>query len=85
MESQYAVAMPVTALVAPGPEVTRAVPTLLVAHQNMVQLRMLGQFVVYVDNGSARIPEQNIHAFFLKRFKKDLRTCKFHLQLRVWY
>ena len=33
IESMWAVAMPVTALVSPGPEVTRQTPTLLLARE----------------------------------------------------
>ncbi len=65
-------AIPVTVLVAPGPEVTRATPTLrespgvavrgvdrglLVAHQDVLDLGRPGEFVIDVQDHSAGITE----------------------------
>jgi len=44
-----------------------------------MDLGMPRQFIVDVDNGSARISEQNINSFSLETFKENLCTCKFHV------
>ena len=89
----YAVAMPVTALVTPGPEVTSATPTLsararvavgrvhralLVAHQHVLDLVLLEQLVVDVEHRAARIAEDVLDAFFLEAADDDFRTRELH-------
>ena len=44
-----------------------------------MDLGMPRQFIVDVDNGSARISEQNINSFSLETFKENLCTCKFRV------
>ena len=82
-----AVAMPVTMLVAPGPEVATATPTspagarvaighvrgaLLVAHQNVMDLAVL-QRVIGRQNRPAGIAEYLLHALALQAFPKNSR------------
>ena len=78
-ESIYAEAMPVTVLVAPGPEVTRHTPhltgcpgitvrcvngSLFMADQDVPDIR-LNQLVIDVRHGTAREAEDDIHPLFL--------------------
>jgi hypothetical protein len=85
--------MPVTALVTPGPEVTRATPTLLgraritvggmhrallVAHQHVANLVLLEQFVVNEQNGTAGIAENVFDLFFLQAPDYNFRTRQNH-------
>ena len=44
---------------------------LLMPHQNMSQLRMAGQFVINIDDGSAGIAEEKVYAFTLQTLQKD--------------
>ena len=93
IESMYAVAMPVTALVTPGPDVTSATPTLLrrariavgrvdgallVAHQDVLDLVLLEELVVDVEDRAARIAEDVLDAFFLQTADQDFRTRQLH-------
>ena len=83
-----AVAMPVTMLVAPGPEVASATPNasrgarvaighvrgaLLVAHQNMVN-GGLGHGIIGRQDGAAGIAEDVLHAQELERLPDNLRS-----------
>ena len=92
-ESSMAVAMPVTMLVAPGPEVATATPTcpgragepvghvrraLLVADQDVPD-RVLGHRVVGRQNRAARIAEDRADALPHQAFPDDLRACLFHI------
>ena len=52
--------------------------TLFVAYQVVMQFGVPCQFIIDIDDCSARITEQNVNTFLLERFKKDLRTCQFH-------
>ena len=87
IESMYAVAMPVTALVTPGPEVTSATPTfsgrariavggvhrgLLVAHQHVLDLVLLEERVVDVQHRAAGIAEDVLDALRLQAAHEDL-------------
>ena len=89
----YAVAMPVTALVTPGPEVTSATPTfgrrariavggvdraLLVAHEDVLDLVLLEELVVDVEDRAARIAEDVLDAFFLEAADDDFGTRELH-------
>jgi hypothetical protein len=67
----YAVAMPVTALVTPGPEVTMN-RALLVAHQDMLHLVLLEELVVDEQHRAAGIAENVLHALFLQAADDDL-------------
>jgi len=84
-ESIMAVAMPVTMLVAPGPEVAMATPTLprragvavghvgralFVADEHMVDLRILGHRVVGRKDRAARVTEDDVNAFPLVSIPK---------------
>ena len=87
-ESIIAVAMPVTRLVAPGPEVAIATPTLprgarvavghvrralLVADEDVAD-RVLEQRVVGRHDRAARITEHDVDAFADEAFPEDLRA-----------
>ena len=87
MESMYAVAMPVTALVTPGPLVTSATPMLiararigigrvhgglLMAYQNVLKLVLLEDFVVDEEDRAARIPEDVLDSLILQTSNDDL-------------
>ena len=76
-------AIPVTVLVAPGPDVTRQTPTsaagpgvsvrgmdgaLLMADQDVPQIAS-EQFVINVDDGTAGIAEDGIHPLFFQCFQ----------------
>jgi len=91
-ESMLAVATPVTVLVAPGPEVTRQTPHppggtgisvrhvgggLFMPNHDMANAG-LGHFVVDVQNGTSRKPEDDFHPFPFKTFKEDLSSLKLH-------
>ena len=92
-----AVAMPVTMLVAPGPEVATATPTssagariavrhvrgaLLVAHQHVMDLAVL-QRVIGRQNRAARIAENVLHAFALQTLPKNARPGHCFLARRL--
>ena len=87
--------MPVTALVAPGPEVTSATPVLpggariaigrmhrrlLVAHQDMLELVLLENFVVDVQHRAAGIAENIFDAFFRQAAHDDFCARQFHVK-----
>ena len=89
----YAVAMPVTALVTPGPGgdqrdadlVRRARVAvggvdgaLLVPHQHVLDLVLLEELVVDVEDRAARIAEDVLDAFFLEAADDDFRTRELH-------
>ena len=93
IESMYAVAMPVTALVTPGPRrhqrdadllrrariaVGRVDRALLVADQHVLDARLLEQLVVDVEDRAARVAEDVVDAFFLQTADQDFRTRQFH-------
>ncbi len=84
--------MPVTALVTPGPEVTRATPTLpvrarvairgmdrslLVAHQDVLELLLLVELVVDVQHRAAGIAPDVFDAFFGECVTENFRTDDF--------
>ena len=84
-ESIIAVAMPVTMLVAPGPEVATATPysaggariairhvgcALFVPHQNVVDRAVLER-VIGRQNRAAGIAEDMLYAFALQTFPKN--------------
>ena len=85
MESMKAVARPVTALVAPGPEVTRATPAcpyarvgvghmggrLLVPYQYAFQCLLLKNRIVNMQGSAARVAEDVFHTFVLERANKS--------------
>ena len=86
IESMYAVAMPVTALVTPGPGGDQAHAdlvrrariavggvhrALLVAHQHVLDLVLLEQLVVDVEHRAAGIAEDVLDAFFLEAADDD--------------
>ena len=92
IESMYAVAMPVTALVTPGPgghqahadlvraprvAVGRVRRALLVAHQDVAHLVLLEQLVVDEQDRAARIAEDVLDAFFLQAADDDLGAGEF--------
>ncbi len=85
--------MPVTALVTPGPEVTRHTPTpsrrarigvgrmdggLLVPDQDVFELLVGVERVVDVEDGAAGIAEDVLDAFFFETADDDLRAGDFH-------
>ena len=87
--SMCAVAIPVTRFVAPGPEVATHTPGtaagarvavgrvgrgLLVAHQHVAELGILGQRVVERHDRAAGIPEEHVHAFLQQGPAEDLRA-----------
>ena len=93
IESMYAVAMPVTALVTPGPGrhqrdadlVRRARVAvggvhgaLLVAHEHVLDLVLLEELVVDVEDRAARIAEDVLDAFFLEAADDDFGTRELH-------
>ena len=78
IESIQALAMPVTRFVAPGPEVAQQTPSLtgdagvavghvrrglLVAHEDVADVRVLRQGVVEGQNRAAGVAEDRIDAF----------------------
>jgi hypothetical protein len=72
----YAVAIPVMALVAPGPDVTSTTPgravghvrgSLLVTHQNVFHALLAEDRIVNVQCRAAGIAEYVVDAFVLKR------------------
>ena len=95
-ESALAPMIPVTRLVAPGPGRSHAnahpasnagVPVggmggcLLVAHQDMAQVREAPQRVVKRKDCPAGVAENDVHAFAAQAFADDLRTLEFHFNL----
>ena len=89
----YAVAMPVTALVTPGPgghqrhadllrrariAVGRVDGALLVAHEDVLDLVLLEQLVVDVEDRAARIAEDVLDALFLEAADEDFRARQLH-------
>ncbi len=84
--SMCAVASPVTRLVAPGPDVATHTPAargagvavggmgrrLFVPHQDVPQLRELGQRVVERHDRAARIPEHHVHALLQQDAAEEL-------------
>ncbi len=93
IESMYAVAMPVTALVTPGPEVTSATPdlvarprvavgrvdrALLVPDQHVLDLLLLEELVVDVEDRAARIAEDVLDALLLQAADDDFCTRELH-------
>ncbi len=94
IESMYAVAMPVTALVTPGagrhqrdadllarPRVAvgRVHRALLVPHQHVLHLVLLEERVVDVEHRAARVAEDVLDAFFLEAADDDFRTRQLHV------
>ena len=93
-ESIIAVAMPVTMLVAPGPDVAMATPTLplarvavrhvrgalLVPDQDVAD-RIAEHRVIRGQNRPARIAEHVGHPLADQRVPENLRTCQWHLIL----
>ena len=93
IESMYAVAMPVTALVTPGPgrdqrdadlvrrariAVGRVHGALLVPHEDVLDLVLLEELVVDVEDRAARIAEDVLDAFFLEAADDDFGTRELH-------
>ena len=91
-ESIIAVAMPVTRLVAPGPEVASTTPTraaragvavghvrgaLLVPHEHVVN-RVVEHRVVGRQDGAAGIAEDRLHALAYEAFPENLRAGTLH-------
>ena len=91
IESMYAVAMPVTALVTPGPEVTsadadllrgarvavgRVHRALLVAHQDVLHLVLLEELVVDKEHRAPGIAEDVLDALRLQAAHDDLSAGK---------
>ena len=91
-ESVIAVAMPVTKLVAPGPEVAMATPTLpetlaypsaacpaalLVSHQNVMDFVILPR-MVGVHNRTTRYTEGYVHALVFQHLPYYLCACSLH-------
>jgi hypothetical protein len=81
--------MPVTALVAPGPEVTRQTPglpvrgvggSLLVTDQHVLDLLLLVKGIVDVQDGPARVAENVLDTLLLQALDKDFGAIEFHLQ-----
>ncbi len=92
-ESIIAVEIPVTRLVAPGPLVAIATPTLprrpriairhvrralLVAHQHVMNLRILGHRIVGRQDRPAGIAENHVHAFTEKAFHHNFSAAQQH-------
>ncbi len=92
IESVYAVAMPVTAFVSPGPEVTSATPTSPVArakpsaactaacsmaHQDMLNAVLFVKRVVDIEHRPAGITPQVLHALGLQGFDQDFSAHQF--------
>ena len=87
IESMYAVAMPVTALVTPGPLVTSATPIRLLDReyasaactaacscrdQDVLEPILLEDLVVDIEDRTAGIPEDVVDSFFLQTPNDDL-------------
>ena len=52
---------------------------LLVGGENMGDLPMVIEGIIYVENGAAGIAEHGIHVLFQQTFDQYLRACEFHV------
>jgi hypothetical protein len=90
--------MPVTALVAPGPEVTSATPTfsvraretvggvhggLLVAYQHVADRFLLEERVVDEEDRAARVAEDILDLFFLQAPDYNFGSGQHHRELAL--
>ena len=61
----------------PGIAIRRMNSSLLVAHQDMLEIS-LDQFMIYVDDGRPGIAENGAHPFIFQDFQKYFSSCSFN-------